>query len=66
MNKNTSNVVKCDDTDGDYVKCVQIEHLQNLQGGHKEKDQDYSDTRMYGEAVQIFEFFLLLQEICIK
>ena len=58
MNKSTFNVVKSEDEHGDFVECVQTERLKNMQGGHKQKDQDYNDTRMYGDGVKTFEFFL--------
>ena len=42
----------------EFVECCKTETVKNIQGGHKQVDQDYSETRMCGEAVQIFTFFL--------
>ena len=42
----------------EFVECCKTETVKNIQGGHKQVDQDYSETRMCGEAVQIFKFFL--------
>ena len=43
--------------DGEFVECSLTETSKNNQGGHKQSDQDYSQNRMCGEAVQIFKFF---------
>ena len=48
-------------TDGDgseYVTCQLTESTKNNQGGHKQAEQDYTDVRMYGEAVSIFKVYL--------
>ena len=42
----------------EFVECPKTERLKNIQGGYKQKDQDYSDNRMHGESVEIFMFFL--------
>ena len=43
---------------GDFVECSKTETLKNIQGGHKQGEQDYSENRMCGEAVEIFKFYL--------
>ena len=47
------------DTEGHrYVTSNTTEVTKNHQGGHKQHQIDYSDQRMYGSAVEIFEFYL--------
>lgn len=57
MKKNTF----CVDTDTEGHESVSMnttEVTKNHQGGHKQTDIDYSDQRMYGLGVQIFELYL--------
>ena len=42
----------------EVVECSKTEAIKNIQGGHKQSDQDYRENEMRGEAVQIFKFFL--------
>ena len=39
---------KYDDQDKDYVTIKHTEQTKNNQGGFKQKDQDYTDVKMYG------------------
>ena len=39
---------KHDDQNKEYVTIRHIEQTKNNQGGSKQKDQDYTDVRMYG------------------
>ena len=48
-----------EDAEGEYVECGKTETAKNIQGGHRQTDQDYSETRMSGPAVEIFSFFLM-------
>ena len=41
-----------------YVHLILTETSKNYQGGYKQKDIDYSDQRMYGEGVDIVQFYL--------
>jgi hypothetical protein len=57
MTKSTFNV----DTDSEGLKYVSMkvtEVTKNHQGGHKQSDVDYSDQRMYGPGVEIYEFYV--------
>ena len=56
--------LKADDTGARYVTEVQTEQTKNYQGGSKQKDQTYSDVRMYENStpldpVSAFEFYIL-------
>ena len=56
MNKDTFTVK----LDSESIECVAMnktEITKNHQGGHRQRDQDYSDQRMYGEGVDIFKFY---------
>ena len=49
------------DTDAEghaYVAFRKTETTKNYQGGYKQKDLDYSDQRMYGQGVDILNFYL--------
>lgn len=48
-----------EDAEGEYVETTKTETAKNIQGGHRQTDQDYSENRMTGQAVEIFKFFLL-------
>ena len=37
---------------------MKTESTKSIQGAFKQRDQDYSDNRVSGEAVDIFEFYL--------
>ena len=57
MTKNTFAVAT--DTEGhEYVSTNMTEVTKNDQGGHKQKDIDYEDQRMYGLGVEIFTLFV--------
>ena len=57
MTKNTFQVK--DDTEGHrYVTMSVTETTKNHQGGHRQREQDYSDQRMYGEGVNIFSLYV--------
>lgn len=47
-----------DDEGHEYVAFSKTESTKNYQGGHKQKDMDYSDQRMYGPGVSILKFYL--------
>lgn len=56
MTKDTFQVQQ--DTEGHkYVAMNQTETTKNHQGGHRQKDADYSDQRMYGPGVDILVFY---------
>ena len=57
MTKNTF-VIKVDTEGHEYVTMNKTETTKNHQGGHKQKDLDYSDQRMYGVGVEVFRFHL--------
>ena len=44
--------------DSEIVECRKTEAIKNIQGGHKQCEQDYRENEMRGEAVQVFKFFL--------
>ena len=44
--------------EGTYVECSKTERIKNLQGGHKQSQQDYSKNRMYGKSAHIFQLFI--------
>ena len=46
--KKNSLEFKHDDQDKEYVTLKHTELTKNYQGGYKQKDQDYTDVRMYG------------------
>ena len=47
------------DTEGhEYVTAAITETTKNQQGGHKQKDLDYVDQRMYGPGVEIYKFYI--------
>ena len=50
--------VERDPSGASYVTCYCTEAIKNVQGGHRQSDQDYSDNRMYGESVKIYQFYL--------
>ena len=56
MKKDFFTVNEC--REGTFVECSKTEQLKNIQGGHKQADQDYSENRMGGEAAEIFKFFI--------
>ena len=41
-----------------YVHMTTTETTKNHQGGHKQKDINYNDQRMYGTGVEIFLFYM--------
>ena len=41
-----------------YLTMKNTEKTKNYQGGNKQKDQDYSDVRMYGSGVAIYRFYI--------
>ena len=47
-----------EDVEGEFVECAKTETAKNIQGGSRQTDQDYSETRMSGPAVDIFSFYL--------
>ena len=56
--------IKKDDSGARYVTEMQTEQTKNYQGGSKQKDQSYSDVRMYENSspldpVSSFEFYIL-------
>ena len=56
--------IKKDDSGARYVTEMQTERTKNYQGGSKQKDQTYSDVRMYENSspldpVGSFEFYIL-------
>lgn len=56
MMKNTFTVKT--DSNGEQYVCSDItESTKNVKGGAKQHEQDYSDSRMYGQAVEIFIFY---------
>ena len=56
MKKNHFSLVES--SEGEFIECHKTEKSKNIQGGHKQSEQDYSSNRMYGESVSIFKFFL--------
>jgi hypothetical protein len=57
MTKDTFEV-KCDSEGHKFVSMKKTEVTKNHQGGHKQIDQDYCDIRMYGQGVDIYEFYI--------
>ena len=51
-------VVRLDENNDKYITTNKTETTKNMQGGYKQRDQDYSDNRVSGEAVEMFEFYL--------
>jgi hypothetical protein len=49
--------IKTDSSGEKYVCSDLTEVTKNVKGGPKQHEQDYSDNRMYGQAVEIFSFF---------
>ena len=41
-----------------FVSMRKTEATKNHQGGHKQCDQDYGVVRMYGQGVEIYEFYM--------
>ena len=57
MTKSTFRFLK--DSEGkEYAAFSQTEATKNHQGGHKQKDTDYSDSRMYGKGVALLKFMI--------
>ena len=57
--------LECDSEGHSYYTMNVTEATKNHQGGHRQRDQDYSDVRMYGPAVDIFKMYLSrLNEKC--
>ena len=55
--------IKTDDSGARYVTEIQTEQTKNYQGGSKQKDQSYSDVRMYENSTPLdpvgsFEFYI--------
>ena len=55
--------IKTDDSGARYVTEIQTEQTKNYQGGSKQKDQAYSDVRMYENSTPLdpvgsFEFYI--------
>lgn len=55
--------IKTDDSGARYVTEIQTEQTKNYQGGSKQKDQAYSDVRMYENSMPLdpvgsFEFYI--------
>ena len=64
MTKRTFSL-ECDSEGHLYCTMNVTEATKNHQGGHRQRDQDYSDVRMYGPAVDIFKMYLSrLNEKC--
>ena len=57
MKKDTFQV-STDDEGLKFVSMIVTESTKNHQGGFKQCDTDYSDCRMYGQGVEIYEFYL--------
>ena len=47
-----------DSENNKYVHTELTESTKNHQGGHKQNEQGYSNVRMYGPGVDIYEFYL--------
>ncbi|CAH3124795.1 unnamed protein product [Porites lobata] len=60
--------IKTDDSGARYVTKIQTEQTKNYQGGSKQKDQAYSDVRMYENSTPLdpvgsFEFYVFARNV---
>ena len=56
--KKDSFTILTDENSQKYITTLKTESTKNIQGGFKQCDQDYSDVRVSGVAVEMFEFYL--------